>query len=56
MAVWVGPEGDFTSAEVELALAAGARPITLGPTVLRADTAAIYCLSIIGYELAAAQR
>ena len=56
VAVWVGPEGDFTSAEVELALAAGARPITLGPTVLRADTAAIYCLSIIGYELAAAQR
>jgi 16S rRNA (uracil1498-N3)-methyltransferase len=56
VAVWVGPEGDFTPAEVEMALAAGARPITLGPTVLRADTAAIYCLSIIHYEMAAAAR
>lgn len=55
VAVWIGPEGDFTYAEVELALAAGARPITLGPTVLRADTAAIYSLSVISYELAAAQ-
>ncbi|MSR43703.1 MAG: 16S rRNA (uracil(1498)-N(3))-methyltransferase [Pedosphaera sp.] len=55
VAVWIGPEGDFTPAEVELALAAGSRPITLGPTVLRADTAAIYSLSVISYELAAVQ-
>ncbi len=55
VAVWVGPEGDFTPAEVKLALAAGAQPITLGRTVLRADTAAIYCLSVISYELASAQ-
>jgi len=31
--------------------ASGALPITLGPLVLRSDTAAIYCLSIINYEL-----
>ena len=55
VAVWIGPEGDFTHAEVGLALAAGARAITLGPTVLRADTAAIYSLSVISYELGAAQ-
>ncbi len=55
VAVWIGPEGDFAHSEIELALAAGARPITLGPTVLRADTAAIYSLSVISYELAAAQ-
>jgi 16S rRNA (uracil1498-N3)-methyltransferase len=49
--VWVGPEGDFTPAEVNLARAAGALPITLGPRVLRSDTAAVYCLSVINYEL-----
>ena len=31
--------------------AAGALPITLGPLVLRSETAAIYCLSVINYEL-----
>ena len=51
VAVWVGPEGDFTPAEVNLARAGGALPITLGPLVLRSDTAAVYCLSVINYEL-----
>lgn len=49
--VWIGPEGDFTPEEVQAIQAAGARPITLGPNVLRTDTAAIYCLSILNYEL-----
>jgi len=49
--VWVGPEGDFTPAEVNAIRAAGALPITLGPLVLRSETAAIYCLSVINYEL-----
>ena len=53
--VWVGPEGDFTPAEVNLARAAGALPITLGPLVLRSDTAAVYCLSVINYELQASR-
>lgn len=51
--VWVGPEGDFTPAELKLVQAAGAKPITLGRLVLRVETAAIYCLSVINYELAA---
>lgn len=49
--VWIGPEGDFTPAEMELLRASGAGPITLGPLVLRSDTAAICCLSILNYEL-----
>jgi len=47
----VGPEGDFTPAEVALAKTHGCLPITLGPIILRVETAAIYCLSILSYEL-----
>lgn len=47
----VGPEGDFTPAELALARSHGCLPITLGPVILRVETAAIYCLSILSYEL-----
>jgi 16S rRNA (uracil1498-N3)-methyltransferase len=47
----VGPEGDFTPAELALARHHGCQPITLGPIVLRVETAAIYCLSVLSYEL-----
>ena len=53
IAVWVGPEGDFTNAEYAAIKGTGALPITLGPLVLRVETAATYCLSIINYELQA---
>lgn len=53
VAVWVGPEGDFTPAEVHAVLSAGALPITLGQLILRSETAAIYCLSVLNYELQA---
>lgn len=49
--VWVGPEGDFTSGELDAIKAGGALPITLGRLVLRSETAAFYCLSILNYEL-----
>jgi 16S rRNA (uracil1498-N3)-methyltransferase len=49
--IWIGPEGDFTPAEMELLRANGALPITLGRLVLRSDTAAIYSLSVLNYEL-----
>lgn len=49
--VWVGPEGDFTAAEIDAAKSVGARPISLGPLVLRSETAAIYCLSVVNYEM-----
>ena len=47
----IGPEGDFTPAELNLARSYGCRPITLGPIILRVETAAIYCLSVLSYEL-----
>jgi 16S rRNA (uracil1498-N3)-methyltransferase len=47
----IGPEGDFTPAELALARHHGCRPITLGPVILRVETAAIYCLSVLSYEL-----
>jgi 16S rRNA (uracil1498-N3)-methyltransferase len=49
--VWIGPEGDFSPAEMDLIKAGGALPITLGRLVLRSDTAAIYSLSVLNYEL-----
>ena len=51
-ALWlIGPEGDFTPAEMNLAQTMGFEPITLGPLVLRCETAAAYALSILSYEL-----
>ena len=47
----IGPEGDFTPAEIALARSHGCTPLTLGPIILRVETAAIYCLSILSYEL-----
>ena len=51
LCVWIGPEGDFTSVETKAIKSSGALPITLGPLVLRTETAALYCLSILNYEL-----
>jgi 16S rRNA (uracil1498-N3)-methyltransferase len=49
--VLIGPEGDFTPSEYATIAAAGFRPVTLGPLVLRADTAALYALSVVHHEL-----
>jgi 16S rRNA (uracil1498-N3)-methyltransferase len=51
--VWIGPEGDFAPEELESIKGAGALPITLGPLVLRSETAALCALSIINHELSA---
>ena len=51
VAVLVGPEGDFTAGEIAGFLAMGAVPITLGPMILRAETAALYSLSVLAHEL-----
>lgn len=48
--VLVGPEGDFTAEEISTTTASGAVPVTLGPNVLRAETAAIFALSAIQFE------
>jgi 16S rRNA (uracil1498-N3)-methyltransferase len=49
--VLVGPEGDFTPAEMAAAKSYGFLPLTLGPIILRAETAAIFSLSILAHEL-----
>jgi 16S rRNA (uracil1498-N3)-methyltransferase len=49
--ILIGPEGDFTPAEMSLAKSQGCRPITLGPIILRTETAALYCLSVLNHEL-----
>jgi 16S rRNA (uracil1498-N3)-methyltransferase len=47
----IGPEGDFTPAEMGQSRTSGFEPITLGPLVLRCETAAVYALSVLSYEL-----
>ncbi len=49
--VLIGPEGDFTPAELALAEENGCEPITLGHIILRTETAAMYCLSVLAHEL-----
>lgn len=51
VAVWVGPEGDFTPAELNAIKAEGSLPVSLGRLVLRSETAAVYCLAFLNYEL-----
>ncbi|GAB4253736.1 MAG: 16S rRNA (uracil(1498)-N(3))-methyltransferase [Candidatus Methylacidiphilales bacterium] len=46
----IGPEGDFTPAELGRARAAGFLPVSLGPHVLRTETASIFCLAALLYE------
>lgn len=46
VAVLVGPEGGWSPREVALALAEGCRPMSLGPWVLRADTAVVAALAL----------
>ncbi len=43
-----GPEGGWTDAEIEQAIAAGYRPVSLGSRILRAVTAPLVALSLIG--------
>lgn len=46
LAVFVGPEGDFTPEELASLLAI-ATPVSFGATILRAETAAIYGVSVL---------
>ncbi|AYA36255.1 16S rRNA (uracil(1498)-N(3))-methyltransferase [Hymenobacter oligotrophus] len=52
--ILIGPEGDFTPEEIELALGRGIRPVTLGHTRLRTETAALAaCHTVhVAHELA----
>jgi 16S rRNA (uracil1498-N3)-methyltransferase len=50
--VLIGPEGDFSPAEIGLAIRAGFVPVTFGGQVLRVETAALFVASILHYEYA----
>ena len=47
----IGPEGDFSVSERELAVAGGFHPVSLGPLVLRVETAVTFGLSVLVHEL-----
>lgn len=45
--ILIGPEGDFSPSEIKLALENGLKPITLGESRLRTETAAIVACSSV---------
>ena len=49
VAMFIGPEGDFSPGEVEKLLAGGVKPVTFGSMVLRVETAALFILSCVQY-------
>jgi 16S rRNA (uracil1498-N3)-methyltransferase len=51
LGVFVGPEGDFTQEELS-ALLEIALPVSFGPTILRAETAAIFGVSVLAASTA----
>lgn len=50
IAVFIGPEGDFSPREVSMAKESGCDMCSLGRLVLKSETAAIYILSCLSYE------
>ncbi len=48
--IFVGPEGGFTEAEIAHARRYGVQPVTLGPRILRAETAGVVAAAVILYE------
>ena len=51
IAIVIGPEGGLDHKEVEEWKKNGAREVTLGKRILRTETVALQCLSVIMYEL-----
>jgi 16S rRNA (uracil1498-N3)-methyltransferase len=50
LAAFVGPEGGFSPREIEQGTSAGLRPVSLGPRILRAETAALALCAILSHE------
>ena len=46
IAIWVGPEGGISAAEAEKLMNAGATAVTLGPRILRTETAAVASITV----------
>jgi 16S rRNA (uracil1498-N3)-methyltransferase len=51
VSLWIGPEGDFTGAELDALLARGTEPVVFCDQVLRAETAAVAALAVLVNEL-----
>ena len=49
--VFIGPEGGFEEAEVELAMQSGFMPVTLGKRILRTETAGLTVMAWLMYQL-----
>ena len=49
-ALITGPEGGFSAAEAEFASGKGVPPVTLGPRILRCETAPVCALAAVMYE------
>ncbi len=50
VSIFIGPEGGFTASEIAIARQYNAIPVTLGPRILRADTAGLVAATIILHE------
>ena len=48
--VVIGPEGGIAEEEIETALRAGAVPVTLGPRILRTETAGLFVAACVAYH------
>jgi len=51
VAIVIGPEGGFADSEILKLKEIGSEIVTLGPRILRTETAGFTCLSLIMYEL-----
>jgi 16S rRNA (uracil1498-N3)-methyltransferase len=49
-ALLIGPEGGLAETEVEAAMAAGFSPLSLGPRILRTETAPVVALTLLQYR------
>lgn len=50
IAILVGPEGGITDSEAELAVSHGFTPVSLGPRILRTETAGLAMIAILQYH------
>jgi 16S rRNA (uracil1498-N3)-methyltransferase len=50
IALLIGPEGGFTDEEVETCVQAGVMPVSLGPRILRAETASSAALALLQHR------
>ena len=51
ISLFIGPEGGFTEEEIVLAKSKGVIPVSLGPRILRAETAGLVAAAAVLYEM-----